>query len=188
VSPAGLLQGQSGSVSITGTGFTGATVVSFGSDVAVDSFTVDALGQITATITISSSAAVGPRDVSVTNSYGTGIMTGGFRVYGPPTIVNLAPDHGGQGQTLSVVVTGTSLVEPLAVSFDSSGITVNSYTVNSATQITVSITIGSSAALGTRDVSVTTPGGTATLTGGFTVHPPPPPPTIVSIGPDHGGQ
>ncbi|MDZ7359144.1 MAG: T9SS type A sorting domain-containing protein [candidate division KSB1 bacterium] len=51
-------------------------------------------------------------------------------------------------------------------------ITVNSTTVNSATQITANITIGANATLGARHVSVTNAapgGGTATLTNGFTV-------------------
>jgi hypothetical protein len=49
------------------------------------------------------------------------------------------------------------------------GITVNSFIVGNDTQITVNITIDGSAATGARDVSVTTPGGTATGTGAFTV-------------------
>ena len=41
--------------------------------------------------------------------------------------------------------------------------------MDSATQITVTISIGDSASAGARDVSVTTPGGTTSKTGGFTV-------------------
>ena len=51
-----------------------------------------------------------------------------------------------------------------------SGVTVNSFTVNSSTQITASITISSTATVGSRNVSVTTPAGTATMTDGFTVN------------------
>ena len=85
------------------------------------------------------------------------------------TVTSVAPNSGNQGQTLSsVVITGINLTGATAVSFGA-GITVNSYTVNSATQITANITIAGAAATGARDVSVTTPGGTGTLTGGFTV-------------------
>ncbi len=64
-------------------------------------------------------------------------------------------------------------------------ITVNSFTVNSATQITANITIGGSAAAGLRDFSVTTPGGTATRTNGFTVLTMP---TISSVSPTQAVQ
>jgi hypothetical protein len=49
------------------------------------------------------------------------------------------------------------------------GITVNSFIVKSDTEITANITIDGSSAIGGRDVSVTTPGGTATAAGAFTV-------------------
>ena len=103
-----------------------------------------------------------------------------------PTITDVAPNTGGQGQTLSsVVITGTYLTGATLVSFGS-GITVTGYTVDSVTQITASISIGPSAATGLRDVLVTTAGGTATMTGGFTVNRGLP--TISSVSPDNGGQ
>ena len=91
----------------------------------------------------------------------------------PPafTISSVNPDSGNQGQTLSsVVITGNYFICASAVSFGS-GITVNSFAVNSASQITASITIAANAALGARDVSVTAPGGTGTLPDGFIVLP-----------------
>ena len=45
----------------------------------------------------------------------------------------------------------------------------NDFTVDSNTQITASISIAAAATLGTRDVSVTTTGGTDTLEDSFTV-------------------
>jgi hypothetical protein len=91
----------------------------------------------------------------------------------PPefTVSSVTPKSGNQGQTLSsVVITGNYFVCATAVSFGS-GITVNSFTVNSASQITASITIAVNATLGARDVSVTAPGGTGTLPNGFIVLP-----------------
>jgi len=49
------------------------------------------------------------------------------------------------------------------------GITVNSFNVDSSTQITADITIDSSCPIRPTNVSVITPTGTATLTDGFTV-------------------
>jgi hypothetical protein len=85
-----------------------------------------------------------------------------------PTVTSVDPDTGNQGQTLDVTITGTDLTAGTVDSFGA-GITVNSYTVDSDIQITANITIDPGATLGTRDVTVTTPGGTSTLTGGFTV-------------------
>jgi hypothetical protein len=169
VNPASGEQGETLPVTITGTDLTGATAVSFGSGIVVNSYTVDSGTQITASITISGAAATGVRDVSVTTLGGTGTLTGGFTVEAaPPTISAVNPASGGKGQTLSVVITGTGLTGATAVGFGAD-IAVNSYTVDSAVQITASITVSGTATLGARDVSVTAPGGTAPLTGGFTV-------------------
>jgi hypothetical protein len=67
-----------------------------------------------------------------------------------------------------VVLTGDSFTGATAISFGA-GITINLFTVNSDSQITANINILETAALGARDVSVTTVFGTGTLLGGFTV-------------------
>lgn len=86
-----------------------------------------------------------------------------------PTITAITPASGNQGQCpMTVVITGTNLTGATAVSFGT-GITVSSFVVNSATQITATICIAPDAIAGTRNVSVTTPGGTGTRTGSFTV-------------------
>jgi len=86
-----------------------------------------------------------------------------------PTISSITPARGIQGQTLTVVITGTNFYGSPTVSFGGAGIIVNSVTVNSLTQLTVSITITDTSAAGSRDVIVATGGGTATLTNGFFV-------------------
>jgi len=90
-----------------------------------------------------------------------------------PTVTSVSPAQGTQGQTLSsVVITGTTFVglAPTgAVSFGSD-VTVNSYTVDNATQITANITIPAGTGTGAKDVSVTNSAGTGTRTGGFTVN------------------
>jgi len=84
------------------------------------------------------------------------------------TVASVSPNSGEQGATLEVTIGGTNFTGATAVSFGD-GITVNSFTVVSATQITANISISATATLGLRDVSVTTPEGTGTLTDGFTV-------------------
>jgi len=59
-------------------------------------------------------------------------------------------------------------MQATAVSFGE-GIATEDFTVDSPSQITADITIAEDALTGETDVSVTTPGGSHALTGGFTV-------------------
>jgi len=165
-----------------GNNLTGATAVSFGADITVNSFTVNSATQITASITISVSATAGLRDVSVTTP---AARHPDQRLHGPDHARHQfsQPTQAVQGQALSVTITGTNLSGVTAVGFGS-GITVNSFIVDSSTQITASIAVSDSATVGARDVSVTKAGGTATLTGGFTVNQAAP--DIVSVVPIKG--
>jgi hypothetical protein len=86
------------------------------------------------------------------------------------TIISINANQGTQGQTLPVVITGANFTGATVVSLGA-GITVNSFTVNNDTQITASITISPLAALGTRNLSITTTAGTNTLNNCFTVKP-----------------
>ena len=186
VSPNQGIQGQTlASVTITGNNFNGATAVSFGADITVNSFTVISNNEITANITIASIAAPGPRDVSVTAS-GTGTLPSGFTVnYAPPTVSSVTPNQEIQGQSINVTITGDYFSGATSVSFGL-GVSVDSFTIDSVNQITAGITISSAATPGTRNVSVTNPGGTGTLTNGFTVNYAPP--TISSVNPNVGVQ
>ena len=79
VNPTSGVQGQCPmTVIITGTNFTGATAVNFGTGITVNNFTVDNDTQITAEICIAADTALGARDVSVTTPYGTGTGTALF--------------------------------------------------------------------------------------------------------------
>jgi hypothetical protein len=156
-------------VIITGTNLGGATGVSFGAGITINNYAVDSDTQVTANITIAADAAAGKRDVSVTTPDGTGTLTDGFEVIVPsPTVTSVSPDSGSREDTLEeVIITGTNLYGATGVSFGA-GITVNSFSVDSNTQVTANITIAADAAAGKRDVSVTTH-DTGTLTDGFTV-------------------
>ena len=184
LSPVQGARGQTISVTVSGTYFTGATAVTFGAGITVDNFTPASDARITAGITIAADAALGARDLSVTNAAGTGVKTGGFTVVEPSSITAVSPTQGAQGQTITVTITGSRLTGATAVSFGS-GITVNTLNVASDTQITAGITIAADAALGARDVSVTTPGGSFTKAPAFTVLPVP---AITSISPTQAAQ
>ena len=137
------------SVTITGTNFTGATAVSFGG-VTATSFTVNSATSITAVVGIGATG-----NVNVTTPGGTSSLAG-FTFVPPPTVTAFTPTSGGTGT--SITITGTNFTGATAVSFG--GVAATSFTVNSATSITAVVGSGVSG-----NVSVTTPGGTATLPG-----------------------
>jgi hypothetical protein len=149
--------------------FTGATSISFGDGITVNSFTVASSTQITANITIDGDATPGTRDVSITTHGGTATLRGGFTVLqSPPTITSINPRESNRGIILFVYITGTSFHGATSVSFGDD-VTVNSFNMDTPTQITAIVTIDADAATGVRDVSVATPAGTATVVGGFTI-------------------
>ncbi|MBI4252589.1 Ig-like domain-containing protein [Candidatus Uhrbacteria bacterium] len=94
-----------------------------------------------------------------------------------PGLTNVTPPSGSQGATnLSVAITGTntSFTSASAVAFLLNGtadtnITVGTVTANSATSITVPVTIAAGAATGSRDVRVTTGNQVVIMPSGFNV-------------------
>lgn len=72
-----------------------------------------------------------------------------------PAVTSISPSSGTTAGGTSVIITGTSLSGATAVKFGSTSAT---YTVNSATQITVTSPAG---AAGTIDITITTAGGTS---------------------------
>jgi hypothetical protein len=72
--------GETLDVIVNGSNLKGATGITFGSGVAVNSFTVDTPSRITANITISADATVGARSVSALTGLGAGALYSGFVV------------------------------------------------------------------------------------------------------------
>lgn len=186
ISPTAGVQGNAVAVALTGTNFvSGATVAVSGSNVTVSNVTVVSATSITADFAIGSSAALGDRNVTVTTSGGT-TSAKTFTVNPPaPTLTSVSPTTGVQGTTVAVTLTGTNFVSGATVAVSGSNVTVSNVTVVSATSITADFAVGSSAALGDRNVTVTTAGGT-TAAKTFTVNPPAP--TLTSVSPNSGVQ
>ena len=156
VSPSSGSTGGGTLVTITGSNFSGASTVMFGTAPA-SGFTLVSATQIKAT---SPAAAAGAVDITVTTLGGTS-ATGAADLYtylALPTVTALSPVTGPVGGGTSVVITGTNLTGATAVKF---GTASASFTVNSATQITAASPAGSAGAV---DVTVTTPSG-ASATG-----------------------
>ncbi len=167
-------QGEILSVALAGTHFLSGATCTFGAGITVSACTYNTATQLTASITIAGGATLGARQVIVSNPDGQASNSTPFTVTSPappPTLSSLSPTSGSQGQSLSVVLSGSNFLSGATCSFGSS-ITVTTCAFVSSTQLTASLTIASGAALGARDVGVTNPGGqSATLTNAFSVTP-----------------
>jgi len=147
-------------VTITGANLSGATVATFGGT-PVTSLTVISAAQVRVTTPAHAAGAV---DVAVTTPGGTATKTTAFTFVIPtPTIATVAPASGSTLGGTTVTITGTNLTGASAVTFG--GTAAASFTVDSATQVTATTPAHAAGAV---NVAVTTPGGTATRTGGFT--------------------
>jgi PKD repeat protein len=74
-----------------------------------------------------------------------------------PEVSVAVPDSGEQGQQLQVTVSGTNFMDGATVDFGDPDIVVHSVTVNSCSELVADVTIGSTAAVGARDVDVVNP-------------------------------
>jgi len=186
ISPAAGPTTGGASVVITGTGFVtrGGTTVKFGT-VSATSVTFNSATQVTAVAPAGSAGAV---DVTATTAGGTSATSAAARfTYTPaPTVTAISPSSGATTGGTSVTITGTNLSGVTAVAIG--GTAATSFTVNSATQITA--VVPARAATGAVDVKVTSAGGAATLTAGFTytaqaivLTPPSPPNVTVTLTP-----
>ena len=145
------------SVTISGSDFTGATSVSFGSSPA-SSFTVNSDSSITA----SSPAGSGTVDVTVTGPDGTSATSAAdqftFTSITPgPTLTSITPNTGLVTGGTNVTITGTNLQNASSVNFGQAQGTI---VTDSSSQITAVAPAGS----GTVDITVTTPSGTTSPT------------------------
>jgi hypothetical protein len=88
-----------------------------------------------------------------------------------PTITSITPNSGVQANTYTLVaIEGTYFtVSTPTVTFSGTGVTASIINVTSSITMTITVSIDANAGIGARDVTVTTTGGTDTLTGGFTV-------------------
>ncbi|MFG2533252.1 beta strand repeat-containing protein [Streptomyces sp. NPDC048516] len=135
-------------VTITGSGFTGATMVRFGPN--GTTFVIVSDTQITA----KTPAGTGTVQVTVTAPTGTSTQNVFFTYAPAPVLTTLTPTSGPTAGGNVVTITGTGLSGATAVKF---GVNPGVVLTNTATQITVIAPAGA----GTVNVTVTTAGGTS---------------------------
>ncbi len=182
VSPNNGPQAGTNTVTLTGTGFTGATAVDFGTSNPGTS--IDVLSDTSLTVTAPSGS--GTVDVTVTTPTGgtsAANPPGDHYTYNaPPTVTNVSPNNGPPSGTNTVTVTGSGFVSgSTTVDFGANaGTSVN---VSSSTSLTVVVPAG----IGTVSVTViTTSGGASTpLANAYTYNAPP---TVTAVSPNNGPQ
>ena len=144
-------------VTVSGTGFTGATIVDFGTQAATN---LNVLSDTS--IEVDSPAGSGTVDVTVTNPSGTSPTSSAdqftYTAVTAPAVTSLSPTSGTAAGGTPVTITGTGFT----------GATVVDFGTTPATDLNVlndtSITVDSPAGTGTVDVTVTTPAGTSPTT------------------------
>jgi hypothetical protein len=175
VSPA--FAGTAGGVTVTirGTGFTGASRIDFGKTPSAV-FTVNSSSSITAAAPAEGAGAV---DVTVTTADGTSTVSAAdhFTYEPPPTVTSINPSSGSTAGGTSTTIEGAHFSGATVVQFGSSVST--HFTVRSATSITASSPAG---AAGVVDVRVIAPGGVsaAVTRDRFSYVTPTPTPTVSS--------
>ena len=142
-------------VTVTGTGFTGATAVKFGATAGSSLIVVS-----NTKITVKSPVhAAGIVNVTVTTHGGTSALVTGdkFTYVAAPTVTGVSPTSGSTAGSTMVTITGTGFTGATAVKFGATA--GSSLIVVSNTKITIK---SPAHAAGTVDVRVMTPGGTST--------------------------
>ncbi len=153
-------------IGILGQNFSSSSVVRFG---AVQATTISVTGTTFIQALVPSGATTA--NVTVTTSGTTLTSNKQFRV--TPQITSFTPSSGVEGS--SVTITGVSLTQASKVTFG--GVAAKSFTVNSDTQVTVTVPSGAK----TGKIVITTSGGTATSSATFTILP-----SITSFSPTSG--
>jgi len=161
------------SVTITGTGFNGASAVDFGT-AAASAVSVNSDTQITAT----SPAGSGVVDVTVTTPDGISAIVANDQFTYVPAVFSVLPAFGPAAGGTPVTITGIGFTAATAVTFGTTAAT--SFTVNTDTQITAISPAGG----GVVDITVTTPGGTSATSSSdlFTYGP-----VVSLVAPNSGG-
>ncbi|MBX3747502.1 MAG: S8 family serine peptidase [Verrucomicrobiae bacterium] len=145
-------------VTLQGTRFTGATAVTVGGVSAT--FQIRSDTEIAATVPAQATTG----RIAVTTPGGTATSAGNFTVTSAPVIGSFSPVSGGAGTAVTIL--GSSFTGVTAVTVNGQAAVFN---VESATRIGITVPPGAT----TGPIAVTSPQGTATSAGSFTVLPPP---------------
>jgi hypothetical protein len=176
VSPNSGQQGQGGPLTVVGqnTHFVqGTTQLDMGPGITVNSVTVSCPTCLTAQVTVADNAPIGPHDVTVTTGTEIAKLAGGFIVQpGTPIITSFGPTsilQGQQNMALTVTAKFTHFAQGITQVSLGSGVTINSVTVSSPTDLTAQISADPTASVGPRTLTVTTGTEVVFVINAFTV-------------------
>ena len=180
-------------ITVVGSSFVpGASVSISGSGVTVNSTTYVDPTHLTVSVSVSSTATLTNRDVSVSNlGTAAGTCVACLGVNQGPYGLAAAPFQIGRGATNeNIAIVGFNFVAgtwtPSSVQFSGTGITVNSVTRSNSVLLVVNLSVDPAAATTTRNFTVINPdGGRSMAANGFTVTAAP---TITSLSPNSRGQ
>lgn len=154
LAPARLPQGaEARTLTATGSGILPGATMSLGDGVEELVPTDVSDTQVTVVVTLEPSIATGARDATLVNGDGgRATLTDGLEIVPGPKVTEASPFQLEAG-TRGVTVTGSGFVAGLTATIDG-GITVRSVTVTSSSQLTLTVTVPSSAPVGVRDLTV----------------------------------
>src|SRR5579883_1624456 len=167
ISPASGAAGASPTVTLTGTTLNGATLHFSGSGITAAIASASAT-QITATFNIAPGAAAGTQAVTATNSAGASNSLTFTVTTPPPALSSISPSSGAPGTAVNVTLNGSNLAGASLSAM--AGIAISGLS-STASQVRATFTIASTAAPGSRNVTVTTAAGTSNVLS-FTVNAP----------------
>jgi hypothetical protein len=176
VTPNSIPAGETATVSLTGTYLRFGAVVTSAAGIGFSPTKYFNSTHLTTQATVAPSVTPGSYDVTVTDTDGgTVTCTGCLTVTATPTptLTAVSPAGVGQNSHVTLQLTGTDFTTNSAVAFSASGITIKSQQYTSPSSLLVTISVAWTATLGPSDLTVTTPGGSATCTGCLTIDPHP---------------
>jgi hypothetical protein len=147
-------------ITLFGSGFTTTSTVHFaGSGITVKSVSVPSSTKLVAAIVVAASAITGSRDVAVTTGSSTISCSACFTVMPAPTATSVSPSTVGRGTTTSAQVSGGNFTHGAKVAVSGTGVTATAVTVPTASHVNFTLTVATSAAAGTRNITITNPDG-----------------------------
>ncbi|HWI69075.1 MAG TPA: IPT/TIG domain-containing protein, partial [Nitrospiraceae bacterium] len=171
VSPNTSVRGTSVPVTITGTGLGSATGVTVsGTGVTVSNFAVVNSTTVTATFTVTATAGLNARTVTVATPSGNAALSAAFTVVGPTLTAINPTSHARGGAGFTVTLTGTHLTGTTSVAVSGTGVAVTNVTAVNDTTVTATFTITGTANTTTaRNVHTVNGGGATSNNVPFTV-------------------
>lgn len=188
VTPNILARGQTQNVTVLGVNTTwdSTSTLSLGPGVTLSNVQVISPTQITAQATVGASAMIGFRVATITTGFQTDTLDRAITITNTvlsssvPSINSITPAQDSLGSHIDISVVGanTNFLQGTTTASLGSGITVDSVDVTDATHAVIHVDIAAGAAVGYRNVTMTTGSETAALLNGFFISATPASPVV----------